>query len=97
MAALGACPPAGTRLTGTLGTTATAARAAARDLTVQDPGEAQLTCQGLHLPAKLLESGHLVRWTADHKYGSLSQQDQGQELHSLGGRPYWLLISLAGS
>ena len=82
MAALGACPPAGTRLTGTLGTTATAARAAARGLTVQDPGEPQLSCQGLHLLGKLLKSGHLVCWTADHKSGPLSQQDEGQVQHS---------------
>ena len=64
MAVQGACPPGGTRLTGTLGTTATAAGAAARDRTVQDPGELQLSCQALQSPEKLLSSvgllGHLL-------------------------------------
>ena len=60
MAAQGACPPAGTRLTGTLGTTATAAGAAARDHTAQDPGELELGCQGLQSREKLLKYGHLV-------------------------------------
>ena len=81
MAAQGACPPAGTRLTGTLGTTATAAGAAARDRTAQDPGTPQLGCQGLQLP-ELLEPGYLVSWTADHESQPPCQQDQGQDLPS---------------
>ena len=56
MAALGACLPADTRLTGTLGTTAMAAGAAARGRTAQDPGKPQLSCQGRHSPGQLLES-----------------------------------------
>lgn len=69
MAAQGACLPADTRLTGTLGTTAMAAGAAARGRTAQDPGKPQLSCQGRQSPGQLLESGHLVCWTADHKSG----------------------------
>ena len=56
MAAQGACLPADTRLTGTLGTTAMAAGAAARGRTAQDPGKPQLSCQGRHSPGQLLES-----------------------------------------